>query len=295
MNGVIIIDKPSGMTSQAVVSRVKRLFDVNKAGHGGTLDPMATGVLPVMLGNSVSASQYIASEDKHYFAGIEFGIETDTEDTTGSIIKEYPAREIALSDLQSACMKFVGDIMQTPPMYSALKVGGKKLVDLARKGIEIQREARKIKIYSITPCISDGKYYLDVHCGKGTYIRTLCADIGRALGTGAVMSSLRRTAAGKFDISHAVTLEQLEALTLAERCRLTIPNEQLLTMFPPYTLSEDEEKKFVLGALLPISLLTLPLSDAQIWRVYGKKGFIALGECINRDGNTYFKVKKFFM
>lgn len=295
MNGVIIIDKPAGMTSQAVVSRVKRLYGVKKAGHGGTLDPMATGVLPVMVGNSVGASQYIASEDKRYFAGIKFGIETDTEDTSGNILQTFDCSDITLDRLKSVCDTFTGDIMQTPPMYSALKIGGKKLVDLARKGIEVQREARMIRIYSIDPCCVGGEYYLNVHCGKGTYIRTLCADIGRALGGGAAMSSLRRLSTGKFDISDSVTLDNLEALDLCDRQKLLIPNERLFDMFPSYTLTAAEEAYFMNGRLIPTSDIMLPDSPQRIWKIYGSPGFIALGECIERDGDEFLKVKKFFI
>ena len=175
-NGVIIINKEEGLTSQGVVNRVKRMLSADKAGHTGTLDPMATGVLPVLVNRGVKASEFMLTSDKHYGATLLLGVTTDTEDVTGEVLTQsenIPGEIEVLSAIDS----FVGDYMQTPPMYSALKVGGKKLYELAREGKEIEREARAVKIYSIgAKRLAQREYYLDVKCSKGTYIRTLCAD-----------------------------------------------------------------------------------------------------------------------
>ena len=180
-DGIIVINKEENITSQGVVNRVKSIFGVKKAGHTGTLDPMATGVLPVLIGRGVKASEYMISSSKHYIATLLLGVTTDTEDVTGEVLSHSDALpdEDAVID---AAMSFVGEYMQTPPMYSALKVGGKKLCDLARAGVEIEREARRITVFSLdVRRISESEYSLDVVCSGGTYIRTLCADIGKKL------------------------------------------------------------------------------------------------------------------
>ena len=183
-SGIIVIKKEKGITSQGVVSRVKRLFGEKKAGHTGTLDPLATGVLPVLLGRGVKASEYMLSSDKHYRAELLLGTVTDTEDITGTVLRtseDIPDEARVLSVIES----FIGESLQTPPMYSALKVGGEKLCDLARQGVMVEREARRITVHSLeAERISDRVYSLNVHCSKGTYIRTLCADIGAGEDTG---------------------------------------------------------------------------------------------------------------
>ena len=186
-NGLIIIDKEEGLSSFAVVSRVRRLLGVDKAGHTGTLDPLATGVLPVLLGRGVKASEYMLTSDKHYIATLLLGITTDTEDITGEVLTRtdlIPSEK----EVEEAVGSMIGEGLQTPPMYSALKVGGRKLCDLAREGKTVEREARRITVYSIgLKKLSELEYELDVTCSKGTYIRTLCADIGKKLATGGVM------------------------------------------------------------------------------------------------------------
>ena len=215
INGVIIVNKHSGVTSFDIVFKMKKLFNTKKVGHTGTLDPMATGVLPILLGRSAKAAEYLTEHDKEYKAEIQLGITTDTEDISGKVLTrsdKLPDKE----EFFAVCEKFVGEIEQIPPMSSALKVGGKKLVDLAREGIEIERQARKINIYSLRAEEVDEKsgiYTLYVKCSKGTYIRTLCADIGKNLGCGACMSALERTKSGDFSIDKAYTVEELEKLT----------------------------------------------------------------------------------
>ena len=190
LSGLFLLNKETGLTSQRAVTLVKRLFGADKAGHTGTLDPLAEGVLPILLGRAVKASEYLLSGEKHYLAHMRLGVRSDTEDITGTLVPSeapLPTEE----EVMAVLCRFRGDILQTPPMYSALKVGGQKLCDLARAGKEVAREARPIHIYSLcAEKLSAQEYRLFVHCSKGTYIRTLCADIGDALGTGAVMSEL---------------------------------------------------------------------------------------------------------
>ena len=188
--GLVIVNKEEGITSQGVVNRVKRIFGVSKAGHTGTLDPMATGVLPVLIGRGVKASEFMLTGDKHYGATLLLGVTTDTEDVTGTVLTETEV-ELSEEEVLGAIKKFVGKIMQTPPMYSALKVGGKKLCDLARQGQSVEREPREITVHSIkAERINDREYYLDVTCSKGTYIITLCEDIGASLCVFVVMKTL---------------------------------------------------------------------------------------------------------
>lgn len=234
--GLFLLNKAQGMTSQSAVNRVKRLFGEGKAGHTGTLDPMAEGVLPILLGRAVKASEFLLHSDKHYEAVLRLGLTSDTEDAWGALSPTgapIPSEDAVLSLLPS----FTGNLLQTPPMYSALKVGGQKLCDLARKGVEIEREARPITVYSLEgKRLTDTDYRLTVRCSGGTYIRTLCADIGRALGTGGVMARLVRASAAGFPIENAVTLDELEKMTEEERLATLIPLETLFQTFPKVSL-----------------------------------------------------------
>ena len=197
-SGIIVLKKEEGMTSQTATNKIKRIMGADRAGHTGTLDPLATGVLPILIGRAVKASEYMLSSDKYYRATLRLGLTTDTEDVTGTTLTqtdELPEEREVLKCISS----FIGKSKQIPPMYSALKVGGKKLCDLARSGVEIEREARDITIHSISAeKINERDYAIDVHCSKGTYIRTLCADIGKKLGTGGCMATLERTRASVF-------------------------------------------------------------------------------------------------
>ncbi len=230
-NGVIIINKGQGMTSQTVVNRVKRALGLSKAGHTGTLDPMATGVLPVLCNRGVKCSEYLTASEKHYRAILLFGVETDTEDITGEVLTtsdRFPDDE----EIAGVLSAFRGDILQVPPMYSALKRDGQKLCDLARRGITVAREARPIRIDRLTAeRIDDRRISLDVVCSKGTYIRTLCTDIARALGTVGTMEALTRVESAGFTLDDAITLEELLALSEEERQRRIVPVEQLFSRF----------------------------------------------------------------
>ena len=217
MTGIICLDKPRNMTSFMAVKKASRLLGVKKAGHTGTLDPMATGVLVIMLGYCTRFIELLPEHKKSYTARVKLGITTDTLDITGNILSESPVN-VTKEQLLSVTENFKGEILQTPPMYSALKKDGERLYDLARKGIEIEREQRKITIEKLEIYDFDGtQFSMDVTCSAGTYIRSLCDDIGKALGCGAVMTELRRTEANGFSIENAVTLEELEQLVSENR------------------------------------------------------------------------------
>lgn len=290
-SGIVLLEKEAGMTSHTAVRRLARLFGVEKAGHTGTLDPMATGVLPVLIGRGVKASEYLTEGDKHYIAILRLGLTTDTEDITGTTLRvsdRLPDEAEVLAALQA----FRGEILQTPPMYSALKVGGHKLMDLARRGVTVEREPRPITVHRLTAeKLSESDYRLDVVCSKGTYIRTLCADIGAALGVGGVMASLCRAEAAGFPLSACHTLAAYEAMTEEERNAAVIPTEALFTClpalyFPPFfaRLAENgqrvDEKK--LGASYPEKTRLRLVDDA---------GFFAIGE-ITPEGSV--RVLKLF-
>lgn len=290
-SGIVLLEKEAGMTSHTAVRRLARLFGVEKAGHTGTLDPMATGVLPVLIGRGVKASEYLTEGDKHYIATLRLGLTTDTEDITGATLRvsdRLPDEAEVLAALQA----FRGEILQTPPMYSALKVGGHKLMDLARRGVTVEREPRPITVHHLTAeKLSESDYRLDVVCSKGTYIRTLCADIGAALGVGGVMASLCRAEAAGFPLSACHTLAAYEAMSEEERNAAVIPTEALFTClpalyFPPFfaRLAENgqrvDEKK--LGASYPEKTRLRLVDDA---------GFFAIGE-ITPEGSV--RVLKLF-
>lgn len=290
-SGIVLLEKEAGMTSHTAVRRLARLFGVEKAGHTGTLDPMATGVLPVLIGRGVKASEYLTEGDKHYIATLRLGLTTDTEDITGTTLR-VSDRLPDETEVFAALQAFRGEILQTPPMYSALKVGGHKLMDLARRGVTVEREPRPITVHRLTAeKLSESDYRLDVVCSKGTYIRTLCADIGAALGVGGVMASLCRAEAAGFPLSACHTLAAYEAMTEEERNAAVIPTEALFTClpalyFPPFFawLAENgqrvDEKK--LGASYPEKTRLRLVDDA---------GFFAIGE-ITPEGSV--RVLKLF-
>lgn len=288
-NGVIIINKEEGLTSQAVVNRVKRMLSADKAGHTGTLDPMATGVLPVLVNRGVKASEFMLTSDKHYGATLLLGVTTDTEDVTGNILTEshlIPDEKTVMAAIDS----FVGDYMQTPPMYSALKVGGKKLYELAREGKEIEREARAVKIYSISAKkLSDREYYLDVKCSKGTYIRTLCADIGARLGCGGTMKTLERCEASGFTLNDGITLSALEGLTVEERWARVLPVEVIFKDKKEVTLPPFFARLARAGQEIYLKKLRLALDIGETVRLTDSDGFFALGEVREFEGGAAIK------
>ena len=295
-SGVIIINKPEGMTSHDVVNKMRRLFSTRKVGHTGTLDPMATGVLVILIGRAAKAAEYLSSDQKGYIATLRLGTTYDTEDITGTPLTtsdDIPTESTVFSVINN----FVGDIMQVPPMYSALKVNGQKLCDLARKGVEIEREARPITVYSIEAKKSElsTDYILSVKCSAGTYIRTLCADIGSALGCGGAMATLCRTLAGGFSIEDSHTLEDLEALTLEERLSLLIPTESLFYDLDSVNLPTFYEKLCRNGCEIYLKKLGLNLFLGQRIRLCSKAGeFFALGEVLQYENGLAIKAIKLF-
>ena len=292
--GVLLIDKPAGITSHDVVGRVRRLYSTKKVGHTGTLDPMATGLLVVLVGRAAKAAEYLTCDDKRYLAGMLLGVTTDTEDTSGKILTE--SEKIPGEDeVFSVCREFVGDIMQVPPMYSALKVDGKKLYDIARAGGEVERKARPIKIHSLkAEALSEREYSLEAHVSKGTYIRTLCADIGAKLGCGAAMSSLRRISSGSFSLEDAYTLEKIEEMDVDARYAILIPTEDLFSDCVSVTLPEFYERLCRNGAEIYQKKINTRFEVGTRVRICGKNGFFALGEVREYpDGSAIKAVKSF--
>ena len=276
--GVIIINKEEGLTSQAVVNRTKRIFGASKAGHTGTLDPMATGVLPVLLERGVKASEFMLTSDKHYVATLLLGVTTDTEDVTGEVLtecSEIPDEEAVLHAVES----FVGEYDQTPPMYSALKVGGKKLCDLARAGVTVEREARRVQILSIkAEKLTEREYTLDVKCSKGTYIRTLCADIGKRLGCGGTMKTLCRASASGFTLKDAHTLSELENMSAEEREGCIFPVEYIFRDLENVTLPDFFARLAHSGLEIYLKKIDRSIPEGTRVRLSDKDGFFAVGE-----------------
>ena len=278
-NGVIIIRKEEGASSARVVGAVKRLLSPDKAGHTGTLDPMATGVLPVLLNRGVKASEFMLTSDKHYIATLKLGITTDTEDVTGKTLTECDTLP-SNGEVIAAAESFVGKYMQTPPMYSALKRDGKKLCDLARQGVTVEREAREVEIISLTctPTGERGEYTLDVKCSKGTYIRTLCADIGAKLGVGGCMKTLCRAKASGYTLDDAHTISEIEALSPEERWSLVVPVENIFKKYEAVSLSPFFARLAHSGLEIYLSKISLDLPLGALVRLYDTDGFFALGE-----------------
>ncbi len=295
--GVLIINKPQGPTSHGIVGKVRRLYSTKKVGHTGTLDPMATGVLVVLIGRAAKACEYSLSDRKKYTATLRLGIETDTEDTTGAVLKEYPVTVLP-EDVSKAAEKFRGRIKQIPPMYSALKVGGRKLCDIAREGGTVEREAREIEVYSISAeHIENNDYRLIVECSAGTYIRTLCADIGKELGCGGAMASLERSSACGFDIEDAHLLEDIEKLDYEQRLELLRPVEEIFAEYEAVRLPVFYERLFRSGCEIYLKKAKLPEfpQDCRL-RVLDSKGeFFALGEIKNYENGLALKSIKLFV
>lgn len=277
-NGLIIINKPEGLTSHSVVSRVKRALGAKKAGHTGTLDPMATGVLPVLIERGVKASEYMLTEDKHYLATLLLGVTTDTEDVSGNVLSTSDAIPPE-NEVLEAVFSMQGKSLQTPPMYSAIKLGGKKLYELARAGTVVEREKREINVYEIkAEKINEREYSLDIKCSKGTYIRTLCADIGAKLGCGGTMKTLARLEAGGFTIDEAISLEELENLLPNEREARVLPVERVFKDLPRVTLSDFFARLASCGVEIYLKKINLTLDPLERVTLYDKNGFFALGE-----------------
>jgi tRNA pseudouridine55 synthase len=265
IDGVLLLDKPAGITSQTAVSRVKALLGAAKAGHTGTLDPMATGLLPVAFGEATKFSQALLEADKIYVARLRLGLTTTTGDLEGEVL-ERSAVGADLARLDHVLGRFTGEIEQTPPMYSALKKDGKPLYEYARAGIALEREPRRVAIRSLRRIGSAGEDpVLEVHCSKGTYVRVLAEDIGKALGCGACLAGLRRTRVGALDMADAITLDGLEDLPEADRASRLRPVDALLLGLPRLALDAGQTLRIRNGQ--PVEHAGAPA--AGLFRLYG--------------------------
>ena len=284
-NGIIIIDKPAGWTSMDVCAKLRGILHEKRVGHAGTLDPMATGVLPVFVGQATKAVSFAENGRKVYETVLQLGRVTDTQDTTGETLEER-AVTVTADDVRAALPRFLGEIEQIPPMYSAIKVNGQKLYDLARQGKEVARKPRRITIYdlALTEELGNGQYALRVECSKGTYIRTLCHDLGQALGCGGCMAALRRTMAAGFRIEEAVTLERAQE----EREALLLPLDEYFRAYPRFTVqNETQEKRAYNGN----AFTARGVADGE-YRVYDRAGnFLSLSRA---EGGELHAIKNFF-
>lgn len=294
-SGVLIFDKPEGITSQTAVNIARRVFCTRRVGHTGTLDPLATGVLVILVGNAVKASELLSHDTKSYDAVVRLGITTDTEDVTGRIETRYSGSLPDIEKVRAVLPDFCGDIMQVPPMYSALKRDGKKLCDLAREGKVVEREQRPINISSleVSPAENSGEYRLSVACSKGTYIRTLCADIGKALGCGGAMASLRRTSCGGFTLADAVSEEKLKSAEHPEE--LLIPTEKLFYDLRKVVLPQFYSRLARCGNEIYIRKIGLCAEEKERFCVYDDGGkFICVSECERFEDGLALKCVKMF-
>ena len=291
MNGFLIVNKPTGRTSSDVVVFVRRRLPRGiTVGHGGTLDPEASGVLPVCVGSAARLFDYIIDKQKTYVARLKLGVETDTQDATGQVVRTLPVT-VGEAEVRAALGRFVGDIEQVPPMYSALKRDGKRLYKLARRGETVALEPRRCRVDAIDylGCEGDDTHRLQIRCGKGVYIRTLCHDIGRALGCGGHMQTLERTAAGIFRIEDALTLEAVDAL--AQRDDLSsalIPLDAPLGHLPAVRVGERSRHAVVNGNPLRAQWLEAPAPQVDAVRVYLEDTFAGIGQPLP-DGSVRFR------
>jgi len=284
MNGIVIIDKPQEWTSQDVTARLRRVFNTRRIGHGGTLDPMATGVLPVFVGRATRGVEFFEHAEKTYETVLRLGLTTDTEDVWGETLEEKPVL-LNADTLEQTLDRFRGEILQVPPMYSALKVNGQKLCDLARKGKEVERQPRPITIHELTLLeVGEKTLRLRVRCSKGTYIRTLCKDIGEALGCGGCMQALRRVSAGEYTIAEAVPLEQLLEAQDPETYLRGV--DTMFRNYPAVKLTPNQEKRCRCGNAFSVSM------TEGTYRAYSQSGeFLMLAKV---EGGVMGTVKSFF-
>ncbi len=294
--GVLAVRKGEGMTSHDVVNKVRRLYNTKRVGHAGTLDPLATGVLVVLVGRAAKACEYISSDRKTYRETLRLGLTTDTEDITGEVLTksdDIPSVE----QVESVCRGFVGNLKQIPPMYSALKVNGQKLYDLARQGVTVEREARDITVFSLDCEATESKtdYILTVTCSGGTYIRTLCADIGAKLGCGGVMATLERLEACGITLDECRTLEEIENIDENSRQGLLLPTERLFDDLEAVRLAAFFEKLFRDGCPIYQKKIKTNFPVGQRVKICSEDGrFFALGSVVEREEGTAIKSVKIF-
>ncbi len=284
MDGIVIVDKPQGWTSQDVTAKLRGVFKTRRIGHGGTLDPMATGVLPVFVGRATRAVEFFEHAEKTYEAVLRLGITTDTEDITGTVLEEKSVR-VSENEILAVLDRFKGEIQQIPPMYSAIKINGQKLCDLARKGKEVERKPRTVTIHALDFLgMAGNDLRLRVHCSKGTYIRTLCKDIGQALGCGGCMAALRRTSAGSYTAEDAIPLAQL--VEDGDPAQYLRGIDTMFSHHPAVTLTEKQALRCRNG-----NAFSIDLTDGT-YRAYDHAGeFLMLAKV---EGGTMSTIKSFF-
>ena len=288
MNGILIVDKPSGWTSFDVIAKLRGILGTRKLGHSGTLDPMATGVLPVFAGGASKAVDMQPDHTKAYRALVRFGIATDTGDVTGTVLDSRPTA-VTEEQLKGVLPRFTGDILQTPPMYSAVKVNGSPLYKLARQGVTVERKARPVTIHRLEMTGQEGPqdFVLEVDCSKGTYVRTLVEDLGQALGVPATLAGLRRTRAGIFDLEHSHTLEAIQAAKDEDRLEsLLLPVETVFRHLPALDVSPGNTARLLNGA----PCYRIAAQDG-VYRLRGPEGFLGLG----RVTDSILKTEKLFV
>jgi len=287
MNGILLVDKPEGFTSHDVVAKLRGILGQRRIGHSGTLDPMATGLLAIFLGRATRAVQFAEGQVKTYDGALRLGLVTDTQDITGTVLSRQE-HDVTEDNLKAVFGEFTGEQKQIPPMYSAVKKDGKKLYELARKGKEVEREPRNITVYSLEyRGKREDDFLFRVKCSKGTYVRTLCHDIGQALGVGGVLSELRRVEAGQFSIDKAHTLREISGMAEQGRAEeLLLPVDSLFEEYPPLTVDGGAEAKCRCGARFPVK------AEDGFYRVYGGSGeFLMLGRA---EGGSMSTIKSFF-
>ena len=284
-NGIVIIDKPADWTSMDVCAKLRGILREKRVGHGGTLDPMATGVLPVFVGQATRAVEFAENSKKEYVAGLRLGLVTNTQDTSGETLETHPVT-VSPTDVEQAMEAFLGDIQQIPPMYSAIKINGQKLYDLARKGKTVERKPRSITIYELELLeqVNETDYLIRCVCSKGTYIRTLCHDIGAKLGCGGTLYSLRRTMAAGFTLSQAVTIEDVQEKGES----LLLPTDRFFEEYPALTLADARQDKMCRCG----NPLHLQGVKNGTYRIYGQNGEFL---CLSRaEQGTLTSLKNFF-
>ncbi len=278
MNGIICVNKPADFTSFDVVAKLRGIMGIRRLGHGGTLDPMATGVLPVFVGTATKACDIMPDNTKSYRAGFQLGTVTDTQDVTGKITASSD-KAVSEAELAGALPEFTGKIMQLPPMYSAVQVNGRRLYDLARKGIEVERTSREIEVFSINIINYDEKKRcgeIEINCGKGTYIRTIINDIGEKLGCGGIMTSLVRTSSGGFKLDDCHTFDEIQQARDEGRLHeLMLPIDRIFSAFPKLRLNEVQTRMYKNGVKLDLNRLRGIRSGQVRYSVYGSDGIFA--------------------
>lgn len=289
INGIVIVNKDKGYTSHDVVNVIRKIFGTRKVGHTGTLDPDATGVLPICIGKGTKLADMLTFSDKCYKARVRLGITTDTQDISGEILSRSDVN-VTEEELFAAIKKHTGEIMQIPPMYSAIKINGQKLCDLARKGIEVERKPRKVTIYSAKADSFNGlEFNLTVSCSKGTYIRTLCDDIGKHLGCGAVMTELQRTKSSVFTLENSYTLDELKQMTQDKLRSILMPVDSVFLNYPEMYIDDNLKKRVTNGAASFVKC------SKGTYRIYDKeKNFLCLAQVTEENGKKILKSIKTF-